>query len=171
MWTMGIALMAGTAAYAQAPAAMEHHEAKVKIPSTSLTITADGKSVTFSLAEMLAMPQRTVKVHNGHSNAEETYTGVGMDELLKKFGVTLENGGAKKVYHTYVRVEGTDNYFVLYSASELERELHTGDALLALSVNGKPLAEDGQFKVVVEDDKKPARWVTNVNRVGIVTVE
>ena len=161
---------AGTA-MGQPAAPMEHHDAKVKIPSTSLTITAEGKSVTLSLADLQAMPQRTLKVHNGHSNVDETYTGVGMDDLLKKFGLTLENGGAKKVYHSYVRVEGTDKYFVLYSASELEAGLHSGDAIVALTVNGAPLTEDGKFKFVAGAEKKPARWVTNVEKISIVTVE
>ncbi len=172
VWILGMALAgAGTALGQAAPAMAEHHEAKVKIPSNSLTITAEGKSVTMSVADLQAMPQRTLKVHNGHSNVDETYTGVGMDELLKKFGLTLENGGAKKVYQSYVKVEGTDKYFVLYSASELEAGLHAGDAIVALTVNGQPLTEDGKFKFVAGAEKKPARWVTNVEKISIVTVE
>jgi hypothetical protein len=169
---LGLAMMAAATALGQAaPATMEHHDAKVKIPSTSLTITTEGKSVRLSLSDLQAMPQRTLKVHNGHSKIDQTYTGVGMDELLKKFGITLDDGGAKKVYHTYVRFEGTDKYFVLYSASELEPSLHTGDAILALTVNGQPLTEDGKFKLVAGAEKKPARWVTNVEKIAIVTVE
>ncbi len=94
------------------------------------------------------MPQRTLAVHNGHSNVDESYTGVGLSDLLTKCGYTLESNGARKVYHSYVRAEGTDKYFVLYSAAELEPGLHTGDAIVALTVNGKPLTEDGQFKFV-----------------------
>ncbi len=163
--------IAGVASGQAAPSTMEHHEQKVKIPSRNLAITASGKTSTLSLADLQAMPQRTIVVHNGHSNVDESYTGVGLSDLLTKCGYTLENNGAKKVYHSYVRAEGTDKYFVLYSAAELEPGLHTGDAIVALTVNGKPLTEDGQFKFVAEGEKKPARWVTNLSSLTIVTVE
>ncbi len=163
--------IAGVAEGQAAPAGMEHHEQKVKVASTSLTIHVAGKTSTLSLGDLQAMPQRTMVVHNGHSNVDESYTGVGLSDLLARYGFTLENGGAKKVYHSYVRAEGTDHYFVLYSASELEPGLHTADAIVALTVNGKPLTEDGQFKFVAGAEKKPARWVTNLSSLTIVTVE
>ena len=168
---VGWALACGSMAHAQAPATEEHHEHKVKVPSTSLTVMGGGKTMTFSVADLQAMPQRTLVVHNGHSNVDETYMGVGLSDLLAKFGWTMENGGAKKVYHSYVRAEGTDRYFVLYSASELEPALHTGDAIVALMVDGKPIVEDGKFKFVAEGEKKPARWVTNLSSLSFVTVE
>ena len=153
------------------PMAMEHHEAKAGVPSTSLAVTVAGKTVTLTPADLQAMPQRTLMVHNGHSRVDETYGGVEMSELLARYGLTLEGAGAKKVYHSYVKAEGTDGYWVLYSASELEPSLHTGDALVAISLNGKPLAGDGAFKMVAGAEKKPARWVKNLKALTIVTVE
>ena len=67
---------------AQADDHQEHHEHKVKVVSTSLTQTAAGKTTTFKLADLAAMPQRTVVVHNGHSNVDQTYTGVAMDDRV-----------------------------------------------------------------------------------------
>ena len=150
----------------------EHHEHKVKVASSSLVVTVNGKSVTLQAADLAGMPQRMLTVHNAHSQVDETYTGVGLSELLAKYGLTTDGpGGAKQVYHSYVRAEGTDKYYVVYSGSELEPALHTGDAIVALMVDGKPLAEDGQFKMVLGGDKKPARWVTNLCRLTVVTVE
>ncbi len=149
----------------------EHHENKVKVPSQTLTVKANGSTATLTPADLAAMPQRQLVVHNGHSNVDETYTGVGLSDLLAKYGYTLDNGGAKKVYHSYVRAEGTDHYYVLFSASELETNLHTGDSIVALTVDGKPLTEDGRFKLVVAGEKRPARWVTNLASLTIVTVE
>ena len=172
--TIVAALGSGFAAgQAAAPAAgmEEHHEHKTKVASTSLTVTAAGKTATLTPADLKAMPQRTVVVHNGHSNVEETYTGVGLSDLLAKYGLTLDNGGAKQVYHSYVRAEGTDHYFVLFSATELEDKVHTGDAIVALTIDGKPLTEDGKFKMVLAGEKRPARWVTNLSSLSIVTVQ
>lgn len=159
------------AAPAAEPMATEHHEAKPGVPSKTLAVTAFGKTAQLSLADVQAMPQRTLVVHNGHSNVDETYSGVGLSELLAKYGLTLEGGGAKKVYHSYVRAEGTDGYWVLYSASELEAALHTGDAIVAISLNGKPLETDGAFKIVAGAEKKPARWVRNLRALTIVAVD
>lgn len=151
--------------------AMEHMEHKPKTPSTTLTIHAGATNAVLTPADLAAMPQRTLVVHNGHSNVDETYTGPSLTDILAKYGYTLDNGGAKKIYHSYVRAEGTDHYYVLYSASELEDKIHTGDSIIALTVDGKPLAEDGKFKLVVAGEKRPARWVTNLNSLTIVTVE
>ena len=173
-WALALVLAVGSACAAQsgAPApAEEHHEHKAKVPSASLLVAAGGKTTTFKLADLQAMPQRTVVVHNGHSDVDETYTGVGLSDLLAKVGYTTENGGQKRILHSYVRAEGTDKYFVIYSAAELEPVLHTSDSIVALTVDGKPLGEDGQFKMIVQGEKKPARWVTNLSALTIVTIE
>ena len=176
MKVLGLAMLLaigtlGVAQTAPATPSAEHHEHKTKVASTSLLVIAGGKSSTFKLADLEAMPQRTVVVHNGHSDVDETYTGVGLNDLLERLGYTLDNGGQKRVLHSYVRAEGTDKYFVLYSAAELEPALRTSDAIVALTVNGKPIVEDGQFKMIVQGEKKPARWVTNLNTLTVVTLE
>ena len=170
---LSAAMLAGGTAWGQAaPMPMEHHESKPPAPlSKSLEISVMGKSVTLTVADLQAMPQRTVTVHNGHNNMDESYTGVGVDDLLKKYGVTMEGPGAQQVYHSYVKAAGTDKYSVLYSASELQSGLHTGDSIVALSVNGKPLGADGEFKMVVAGEKKPARWVRNLSSLTYVTVQ
>lgn len=150
---------------------MDHGASKPAVQSHTLTVTANGKSVTLSMADLKAMPQRTLRVHNGHSNQDETYTGVGLDDLLAKYGVSLANGNAHKVYHSYLKVEGTDKYWVLYSASEVIPELHTWDAIVAISVNGEPILADGEFRMVAGGERRPARWVNNLTALTIVTLE
>ena len=164
---------AATAVAQQAPAEPmhAHHDSKPATPSKSLLVTVNGKSATLSMADLEALPQRTLTVHNGHTNVDETYTGVGLSDLLEKYGMTLKGDGAQKIYHSYVRAEGTDHYWVLYSASELELGLHIGDAVVALSMDGKPLGTEGDFKMVSADEKKPARWVRNLQSLTVVTLQ
>ena len=150
--------------------AMEPHEAKTAERSTALSVRVNGKAASLTLNEVKAMPQRTLTVRNGHSGSDETYSGVGLDDLLSKFGVTLEGAGAKRVYQSYVKATGTDHYWVLYSAAELEAGLRATDAIVALTLDGKPLETDGAFKLVVAGEKKPARWVRNLAALSIVTV-
>lgn len=153
---------------------MEHHAAASKpaTPSTSLVLTIAGKATTLTLADLQAMPQKTLVVKNGHTQAQETYTGVAVGDLLARHGFAFENATAKKVYHSYVRAEGMDGYWVLYSASELEDILRETGAIVALTLDGKPLASDeGQFKIVVAGERRPARWVRNLKSLTVVTVE
>ncbi len=159
-----LALPAGLAQMAMPAEA--HAPAK---PSTSLVVTVDGKAVTYTLADLQAMPQRTLTVENGHTQAKETYTGVAVSELLAKSGISMET--LKRVYHSYIKAEGTDHYWVLYSASEVQSGLRQGDAIIAIALDGKPLTTDGQFKIVETGEKRPARWVRNLMALTVVTVE
>ena len=147
------------------------HAPKAATPSMTLAVSVDGKTTSLTAADLQAMPQKTIAVHNAHSNADETYSGVALGDLLAKYGVTAAGTGAKRVYHSYVRAEGTDHYWVIYSASEVEGAVHKGDVIVAISRDGKPLGEDGMFKLVASEEQKPARWVRNLQALTLVTVE
>ncbi len=147
------------------------HEHKAGVPSTTLMVTAGGKTTTLTVADLQGMPQRTVTVHNAHSKVDETYAGVAVSDLLAKQGVTAEGAGAKRVYRSYVKAEGTDGYWVLYSASEVEGAVHKGEVIVALTADGKALGEDGRLKLVSTEEMKPARWVRNLKGLSFVTVE
>ena len=160
-----------SSALSQQPATQhtEHHAPGAI--SDSLKVTANGQTTTLSLADLYAMPQHSMTVHNSHSDSDESYTGVSLADLLAKYGLTVTGDGAKQVYHSYVRAEGTDGYFVIFSASELESTLHTGDSLIALTLAGKPLQQDGRLKMVLAGERKPARWIRNLQTLSIVSVQ
>jgi hypothetical protein len=141
------------------------------VPSTSLTLTVDGRSTTFSVAELAAMPRKTVKVHNAHSNADESYSGVPLSDLLAKAGFVADKTMQQKMLHSTIRAEGTDKYWVIYSLTEVEPTEHTGDVIVALSVDGHSLGADGELKLISTDDKKPQRWVRNLSAIVLKTVE
>jgi hypothetical protein len=140
-------------------------------PSTSLTLTVDGKATTFSVAELKAMPQKTVKVHNEHTKMDETYSGVVLGDLLAKAGFVADKTTQKKMLHSYLRVEGTDKYWVVYSLTEVEGSEHDGEVIVATSVDGKGLGADGELKLVSSGDKKPQRWVRNLAAIALKTAE
>ena len=96
------------------------------------------------------MPQRTVTVHNAHLKVDETYAGVAVSDLLAKQGVTADGAGAKQVYHSYVKAEGTDGYWVLYSASDMEGAVHKGEVIVALTVDRKPLGGGWEVQAGVD---------------------
>ncbi len=76
----------------------------------------------------------------------------------------------QRLFHSYLRAQGTDNYFVLYSGTEVESGLHKGNVLVALRLNGQPLTTDGRFKLVSTEDTRPARWVRNLTLLDFITV-
>lgn len=155
---------------ALAQAMPEHVHAKAPL-STSLTLEVDGRATTLSVAELKALPQRTITVHNAHTNKDESYSGVELSDLLTKYGAALDKTSQRRILHSYLRVEGTDKYFVLYSVAEVEGAIHHGDVIVATGMDGKDLGEDGAIKLVASGDKKPMRWVRNVTKIKLVTVD
>ncbi len=70
-----------------------------------------------------------------------------------------------------MKAEGTDGSWVLYSASELTPILRETASIVALTVDGKPLGDEGAFKIVIAGEKRPARWVRNLKALTVVTLE
>ena len=167
---LAVVLIALTTNIAHGQAAAEHQHAKASA-SSELKVTVDGKAATLTVAELAAMPQKTVTVHNEHTKADEAYSGVALGDLLAKYGFTVNQSTHRKMLRSYITAEGTDKYWVLYSVTEIEGSEHSADVIVATSMNGKPLGEDGQLKLVDSADKKPQRWVRNLAAITLVTIE
>lgn len=156
-----------TAAVAQQ---MEHSAPSV--PSTHLTIkTYDGKTLTLSPNELAALPHKSVTVFNAHTKAKETYSGVPLADLLSKVDVPLGENVRGKLFLVGVVATGTDSYSVLYSLAEVDPAIHTGDVIVADTLNGQKLDKDGMFKMVSSEERRPARWVRNLTSVSVIKVE
>lgn len=148
---------------------MDHHS-RPTIPSTHLKIQGlDGKSITLSADEFASLPHKTVSVFNSHSKASEKYSGVPVADLLEKVGVPLGEEVKGKLFLTGIVAEGTDNYGVLYALAEVDPTIHTGEVIVADSVDDHKLENDGAFKMVSTEERRPARWVRNL--VSIVVIE
>jgi hypothetical protein len=153
------------------PKTMEEHVHAPAAPSTSLTLTINGEATTVSVAELKAMPQTTVTVHNEHTKMEESYSGVLLGAVLAKYGFPVDKTTHQKMLRSYLLAEGTDKYWVLYSVTEIEGSEHNSDVLVATSMGAKPLGEDGQLKLVDTGDKKPQRWVRNLASITLKSAE
>jgi hypothetical protein len=164
-------LRARAQAAPKAESAMTEHDHAPAPASTKLTLTIDGKATMLSVAELQAMPQKTVTVHNEHTKMEETYTGVLLGDLLAKYGLPVGIATHRKMLRSYLVAEGTDKYWVLYSVTEVESSEHSGEVIVATSMGGKPLGEDGQFKLIDNGDKKPQRWVRNLSAITVKSAE
>jgi hypothetical protein len=149
---------------------MDH--ARPTVPSTQLTIRAlDGKSMTLKPEDIAALPHKSLSVYNHHTKTNETYSGVPLADLLAKVGVPLGESVKGKLFMIGVVAEGTDHYSVLYALAEVDPSIHTGDVIVADSVDGQKLGKDGVFKLVSTEEKRPARWVRNLSEVSVVEVK
>jgi hypothetical protein len=149
---------------------MDH--AKPTVPSTQLTIHGlDGKSITLSPVDLAALPHQIISVYNEHSKANEKYSGVVLVELLKKVNTPSGESVRGKLFMTAIVAEGTDHYSVLYSLAEIDPSIHTGDVIVADTIDGHPLDKDGAFKMVSTEERRPARWVRNLTQISVIDVK
>lgn len=151
-------------------ASQEMDHSKPSIPSTQLTIRSlDGKSITLSPHDITALPHKTVSVFNFQSKKNESYSGVALADLLNKAGVPHGENVRGKLFMTAVIAEGTDKYSVLFALAEAS--IHTGDVIVADSVDGQKLRADGAFKLVSTEERRPARWVRNLADISVIEVK
>lgn len=157
-------------AASQAMGGMQTPKAPAK-PSSTLFVDLGGQTTSFTIADIKGLPQKTVRVHNEHTNVDESYSGVLLSDLLAKCGMVADQEHQQQLIRSYLIAEGTDKYQVVYSAVEVEGSEHSADVLVATAIDGKDLGADGQFKLIDSADKKAERWVRNLTAITLKTVE
>jgi hypothetical protein len=118
--------------------------------------------------EFKALPHITVTIHNTHTNVDETYSGVRLADLLTKFGAPLGSELRGEALANYIVATGSDGYQAVLALGEVDPTFHPGEVLVADSMDGKPLdSHAGPFKLVVTEDKRPARSVRNLTTIEL----
>lgn len=166
----GLALRMGPI-WAQTPVAagiqMEH--GKPAGPLTPVKISFEDKSSEWTATTLAALPHQTLTVHNEHTKKDETYSGVALINLLTKLGVPDKPHG--KDFRLYLEAEGSDGYVVVYSVAEVTPDVHDGTVIVADAIDGKPIGDDGPLKLVATGEKRPARWVRNLEAIRVLTAQ
>ncbi len=138
-------------------------------PPDSLVLVGDlyHAPVVLSPSEFHALPHVTIKVHNGHTNEDESYSGVLLETLLAKANAPVGKEFRKEALRTYLLASGTDGYSVLLSLAEVDSAFHASQVIVADTREGQPLGKNGPFQLIVPGDNRPARWVHNVNSIKL----
>jgi hypothetical protein len=124
--------------------------------------------IGFSLTELKSMPHVTVVFHNTHTNSEETYSGVRLADLLAKVGAPLGSELRGEALTNFVVATGADGYKAVLALAEVDPGFHPGEVVVADTMDGKPLdAHSGPLKLVVTEDKRPARSVRNLTDIEL----
>jgi hypothetical protein len=125
-----------------------------------------------SVPDFKLLPHIRVGLHNSHTNANEMYSGVRLADLLSKMGAPLGNELRGEALADYIVATGADGYKVVLALGEVDPAFHPGEVIVADAMNGKPLdAHSGPFKLIVTEDKRPARSVRNLVSLELKAVE
>jgi hypothetical protein len=139
------------------------------MPAGPLIIAFQAKSAEWTPATLAALPHKTVTVHNEHTKADETYSGVPLIDLLTRLGVPEKPDG--KDLGLYLVAEGSDGYKAVYSVAEDNPDVHDATVIVADAEGGKPITADGPLKLVATRETRPARWVRNLVAVRVLTAQ
>ena len=142
-------------------------------PAVVLTIVGTGGlRGVFTPETLKEYPHQTVTIFDHHTNQQETYAGVPLMDLLAKLGVAHGKDLMGKALGQYVVATGSDGYVSVVALGEVDPEFHPGQVLVADAMDGKPLdATVGPFRLVVTEDKRPARSVRNLVKIEVRTAE
>ncbi len=141
-------------------------------PAEALKIGVNGQTQSLSVTDLHALPHHTVTVHNLHPNADETYSGVPLIDLLARQGVPRGHDLRGKALSEYIVATGSDGYKAVLSLAEADPDFHPGEVLVANQMEGKPLdPKTGPFRLVVTEDKRPARSVHDLVSIEVRTAE
>jgi hypothetical protein len=144
--------------------------APAKAGVLTITVGPEQRGI-FTLETLKDYPHQTVTIFDHHTNANETYSGVPLMDLLAKLGVPHGADLHGKALADYVVATGADRYRSVVALAEIDPEFHPGLVLVADAMDGKPLGSAGPFRLVVTEDKRPARSVRNLISIEVKTAE
>ena len=115
---------------------------------------------------------QTTVIRKDHDGKDHTYTGVILSEILKKAGATLGPDLRGKNLNKYILVTASDNYQVVFALAELDKAFTDRTIILADKADGKPLPSgEGPFRIIVQDEKKPARCIREVTEIKVIAAK
>jgi DMSO/TMAO reductase YedYZ molybdopterin-dependent catalytic subunit len=137
--------------------------------SASVQILVAGKAATtFTEADLATFPRSSIKA-GAHDEKPSLWEGVALAELLRRAGAPTDKQLRGREMTKFVRVTAADGYQVVFSLTELDAAFGDRNVLLVDRQDGHPLSrKDGPLRLVVEGDKRPARWVREVETIEVV---
>jgi DMSO/TMAO reductase YedYZ molybdopterin-dependent catalytic subunit len=111
---------------------------------------------------------QTKVIRKDRDGSDHTYAGVIVATLLQKAGVTLGKELKGENLTKYISVEASDGYQVIFALAELDKDFTDRTIILATEIDGKPLPTgDGGMRIIVQDEKKPARCIKMVTAIKV----
>lgn len=144
--------------------------ANAQVPSSLELVAESGTRSSITLDSLRRLPQVELKgqIHDG---PELVFRGPALDAVLALAGAPRGRDLRGPALRLVVVAEARDGYAVVYSLAELSPDLGARRGIIALEQDGQPLSEkDGPLRIVLEGEKRPARWIRQLERLRIVAV-
>jgi len=144
--------------------------------STQFTINGQVLTpTTYTAADLpgsLTPSTVTVTTTGGPSNAPlGTFTGVSLWDLVNQSGIITDTSKKNDILGKILIATGTDNYSAVFSLGELNPDFGNQPDLLAYqNAAGVPLGADGFARIVVPNDIKGGRYVSNLTSLTVVNI-
>ena len=145
------------------------HAQAATTSSAASTLTLRGldgrdRSVTAADLARLTRHDTTVSAHE----VSGRYSGVALTDLLALVNAPLGDSLRGRTLATFVTVEASDGYRVLFSIAELDARFTDRVVILADAKDGRPLpATEGPYRLIVPGERRPARWARQVVRITL----
>lgn len=97
-----------------------------------------------------------------------TWQGVALEDIVRRTCVASGDSLTGRAIARLVRVTAADGYQAVFSATELDPDFGNVEVILADTRDGKPLAQDGPFQLIVPKDKRFDRWVSHVTMIEVL---
>lgn len=140
-------------------------------PEPVVSVTGDvPKPESYSLEQLQKL--HVVKVNaRDHDGTDAEYTGVALDELLRRAGAPLGDRLRGAALTKAVVIHAADRYQAVFSLAELDPGMTDHTVLLAWSRNNAPLPpSQGPVRLVVPGEKRQPRWVRQVTAIEVVSL-
>ncbi|MDR5773317.1 MULTISPECIES: molybdopterin-dependent oxidoreductase [unclassified Caballeronia] len=150
---------------------------KLEVHSAMSTVTAGGGGLTtqfqllgalnhpatFDTAALQALPPVT-RTAGGNS-----YTGASLWDLINAAGIQTNTATKNDLLGFYVIATGSDGYRVVISLAELSSDFGNQPDIVAYAMNGAPLTSTGFARLVIPNDGKAGRYVSNLAALEVVS--
>ena len=142
--------------------------AQAKVKQASVKISGEVTNpMEIKLADMQQFEQTKVMRKDKDGN-DHTYSGVLLSAILQKAGATMGKDLKAENLTKYILAEASDGYQVAFALAELDKDFTDRQIILATQMDGKPLPDaDGPFRIIVQDEKKPARCMKQVTGIKV----
>ncbi|MFA7761909.1 molybdopterin-dependent oxidoreductase [Streptomyces sp. NRRL S-448] len=131
------------------------------------------KPYTITLADLRTLPQAEASVEfiSAKGDQKHTYQGVLLHEVLKaaqpRFDQSKKNGPLRGV----VAATGGGDYRAVFAWAELDPGFAKSQILLAVSEDGVAFEDSAGPRLVVPQDTRGGRYVSDVNQLWVGTVD
>jgi len=125
--------------------------------------------LTFQEQDWKVLKHVSISASNAHEKKTAVHQGVPLLDLLQAAGVPSGENLRGKLLATCVVVTASDGYKATFSLAELDSGIGNRQVIVADGEDGKPLSPGtGPLRLVVPEDKRPARWVRMVKSIRVV---